>query len=285
MNDHQIEPLLCRWVAVALAIAALLLVHGAASAATTACGTSIAACGCTITKSGTYTLTADLSSTQGLTGAGDCIDIKASGVILNTAGFSITGPGSGTSTGAGIDVLKSSSGAFIEAASHLDDWKYGLEVQGKNTIVDDATYDDNVVGVFLDGATGANINDFGAEDNTVYGVWIRSGKDNQVNDFHAINNTGTGIYIGCHDDDTRGTTCKGVKASSGNRVFDFTSSTNGDAGIVIDLGDGGNVITDLETTGDLGGVDSIDENPGCGTDQWINDGSDNFGKTSGNCIP
>jgi hypothetical protein len=158
---------------------------------TTACATSIAACGCTITKTGTYTITADLSSTQGVTSAGDCIAIKASNVILNTKGHAITGPGSGTSTGAGIDVLKISSGAFIEANSNLDDWKYGLEVQGKNTIVDGSEEAHNVVGVFLNGATGANINDFEADNNTVYGVWIKGGKGNQVNCFSSLSNTET----------------------------------------------------------------------------------------------
>src|SRR5208283_269317 len=106
------------------------------------------ACGCTITKSGTYMVTADLSSTQGTTAAGDCIAVKANNVILNSQQFSITGPGAGTSTGAGIDVLKNASGTFIEIDSKLEDWKYGLEVQGKNTIADDADYQDNVVGVF-----------------------------------------------------------------------------------------------------------------------------------------
>ncbi len=279
MNHHRLEPRPWLRIAAALAIA-LLFFQGAAGAGTTACSTSIAACGCTITKAGTYTVTADLSGT-----AGDCIAIKASNVILNTDNFSITGPGSGTSTGAAIDVLASSSGAFIEADSDLDDWKYGLEVQGKNTTADDAEYNDNVVGVFLDGATGANITDFDADDNTVYGVWIRGGKGNQVNDFDIEDNTGTGVYIGCHDNDSRGTKCAGVKSSSENRIYDFTSEHNGDAGVVIDLGNEGNVLTDLDIEDNSGGVDSIDENPSCGTNHWINDGHDDFGVTSGSCIP
>jgi hypothetical protein len=289
MNHHQLDPRQCLRIAAALAIA-LLLIHSAARAqeddsATTACGKSIAACGCTITKSGTYTVTADLSSSQGTTAVGDCIAIKASNVILNTHQFSITGPGAGTSTGAGIDVLKDAGGAFIEVDSDLEDWKYGLEVQGKNTIADDAEYEDNLVGVFLNGATGANINDFDAPDNTVYGVWIRGGKDNQINCAGFDDNLGTGLYIGCHDDDTRGTKCKGVKPSSGNRIYDFNSDDNGDAGVVIDVGNGGTVLTDLTIEDNLGGVDSIDENQSCGTDQWINSGSDVFGVTSQSCIP
>ncbi len=270
MNRHQLEPRPWLRIAAALAIA-LMLVHGAASAATPAtCAASISACGCTITKAGTYTVTLDLSSTQGLTAAGDCIDIKASNAILDVHDYSITGPGSGTSTGAAIDVLKSSSGAFIEGGeASLSGWKYGLEVQGKNTISDWIEPTGNVVGIFLDGATGANINDFGADSNTVYGVWIRGGKGNQVNAFSAGSNTKTGVYIGCHADDTRGTTCAGVKPSSGNRIYDFNAESNGDAGIVIDLGNEGNAITDVHISGNLGADDSIDENPSCGTDQWI----------------
>ena len=136
MNHHRLEP--GQWLQVAATLAiAFLLVHGSARAeeetlaATTACATSIAACGCTITKAGTYTVTSDLSSSQALTAAGDCIAIKASNVILNLHDFAVQGPGSGTSTGAGIDVLKSSSGAFIEGGnSQPSGWKYGLEVQG-----------------------------------------------------------------------------------------------------------------------------------------------------------
>ena len=289
MNRHQLEPLQSWRIAAALTIT-LMLFHGAASAATTTCGTSISACGCTITTSGTYTLTADLSSTQGLTATGDCIDIKASNVILNTDEFSITGPGSGTSTGAGIDVLKGASGAFIGSGglfvdgSSLEDWKYGLQVQGKNTISNGGTYNDNVMGVFLDGATGATISNLKAEDNTVYGVWVRGGKDNQINDADTEDNT-TGLYIGCHDDDTRGTTCKGVKPSSGNRVYNSGSTNNGDAGVVVDLGDEGNVLIDTEVLDNLGGTDSIDENPGCGTNDWLLNGQAVFGVTTQSCIP
>ena len=284
MNHHRLEPRQSLRIATALAIA-LLFFHGAASAATTACSTSIAACGCTITKAGTYTVTASLSAS-----GGDCIDIKASNVILNVQKKGITGPGSGTSTGAGIHVLKGSSGAFIEGGGGpgnitVSGWKYGLEVDGKNTISDWVNPRGNVVGVFLNGATGANINDFDADDNSVYGVWIRGGKGNQVNCASTDNNTGTGIYIGCHDDDTRGTKCAGVKPSSGNQIYDFNSDDNGDAGVVIDVGNEGNALSDLGITGNLGGVDSIDENPSCGTDQWFNAGGDDFGVTSQSCIP
>ena len=290
MNHHKLEPRQCLRIAAALTVG-LLLFQGAAraeeeaSAAITVCATSISACGCTITKAGTYTVTAALSASSG-----DCIDIKASNVILNVQKKGITGPGSGTSTGVGIHVLKSSSGAFIEGGGGpsnvtISGFKYGLEVDGKNTVSDWVNSHGNVVGVFLNGATGASIDDFSSNDNSVYGLWIRGGKGNSVEDFETNDNTGTGVYVGCHADDTRGTTCPGVKPSSGNRIYDFSSEDNGDAGVVIDVGDEGNALSDLNITGNLGSFDSIDENPSCGTDQWINSGNDHFGVTSQSCIP
>jgi hypothetical protein len=290
MNHHRLES--PQWLRIGAALViALLLFHPAARAqegesAITACGTSIAACGCTITKPGTYTVTAALSG-----GAGDCIAIKASNVILNVHHEGITGPGSATSTGAGIHVLKSSGGAFIEGGGGpgnitVSGWKYGLEVDGKNTISDFVNSSANVVGIFLNGATGANINDFNSRNNTVYGAWIRGGKGNQLNCSNTNNNTKTGTYIGCHADNTRGTACKGVKPSSGNRIYDHSSQNNGDAGIVIDVGNDRNLVTEVSTSGNAGGTDSIDENPNCGTDQWLNETSnDDFGVTSQSCIP
>jgi len=106
-----------------IAVAGALLLIGAthpvqaqdtAAAAVTACPATITACGCTITKTGTYVVTMALDAGQGLTGLSDCIDIKAKNVVLNVGDHNITGPGIGSSTGAGIHVLRSASGAFIE---------------------------------------------------------------------------------------------------------------------------------------------------------------------------
>lgn len=283
MNRHHFASRQYLRIAAALALA-LMLVHGAAWAGSTAsCGTSIAACGCTITTPGLYTVTANLSYTQGLTVAGDCIAISANKVTLNVNDYSIEGPGAGTSTGAGIDVLMTPSGAFIEGAGgEVYGWKYGLHVQGTNAASDYLYPWGNLVGVFIDGATGANINDFETGDNWVYGVWIRNGQGNQVNAFSTSYNGGTGVYIGCQDDDTRGTRCPGGTSSSGNRIYDCGSEYNSDAGVVIDVGNGQNVITDCSVEFNYGGVDSIDENSHCGSDTWF---YGDFGVTNQSCIP
>jgi hypothetical protein len=55
--------------------------------------------------------------------------------------------------------------------------------------------------------------------------------------------------------------------------------------MVIDLGNQENLLIGASIGSNTGGVDSIDENPSCGTDQWIDDGSVSFGVTSQSCIP
>src|SRR5271168_65369 len=230
MYRNQLASVRCRRIAGALALVVLLVggvAHAAdAPSATTSCSTSISSCGCTITSTDVYTLTQDISSTQGLTGAGDCIAIKASNVVLVLDGWLIEGPGSGISTGAGIDILKGSNRDVLEGATEggtaVVDWKYGVEVQGDHAISDDIDPDENVVGFYLFKTTGSNITDFDFGGNSHYGIWIKGGKNNQVNGGGTGENE-TGVYIGCHDDNTRGTSCgSGSPTSSGNRIYNMS---------------------------------------------------------------
>jgi hypothetical protein len=92
----------CRITLAAIAIASMVAV-GVGSvcgqddeftgAKVIACSSTIAACGCTINKRGLYTLSADLSITQGQTSDGDCLDVTAAHVILFLNGFGIDGVG------------------------------------------------------------------------------------------------------------------------------------------------------------------------------------------------
>ena len=283
----------CRRIAGAFALVMLLVGSAAqaqdAPAAKTSCNETISSCGCTITATDVYYVTANLSSTQGLTGAGDCIAIQASKVILVLNGWVIAGPGTDTSTGAGIDVLPGSNRDVLEGATEggtpVVYWKYGVEVQGDHTIADEVGPDENVMGFFLLNSTGTNITDFGFGGNSVYGVWIKGGKNNQINAGDTGGNE-TGVYVGCHDDDTRGTSCgKGSPTSSGNRIYDLGTGENTDAGIVIDIGNLNNVVTNVGVGPDGGDFDSIDENPNCGTDRWVVSGDTDFGVTNQACIP
>ena len=294
MDHAQLGSMRWRRIAGALVLVMLLLGGSAraaeVAAAKQACGLAITSCGCTITKTNVYSVIADLSSTQALTSAGDCIAIQADNVVLALNGHAMVGPGTGSSTGAAIHVLAGAKRDVIEGTGTDSDteptgWKYGLEVEGSNTIADEVSPDANLVGIFLLKATGANINDLGLENNSVYGIWIKGGKNNQVNCAYSEVNE-TGVYIGCHDDDTRGTTCgKGSPTSSGNRIYDLGSYENFDAGIVIDVGNLNNVVTNVNFVGNGGDFDSIDENSDCGTNRWVAAGDTRFGEPNQACIP
>src|SRR5579864_681265 len=99
---------------VILAILAILCGHGfaqstaAAKAKPIACATTISKCGCAITKKGIYTVSADLSSSDGLTPDNDCIEIQTSNVIVNFGTHKLTGPG-GVNSDIGVDLKHGSN--------------------------------------------------------------------------------------------------------------------------------------------------------------------------------
>jgi len=84
-------------------VAKMLALALAPSRATAgACPLAIVKCGCTISKSGTYTLA---GASPMSSGAGTCIHITASDVTLSGVGTLIQGPGSKTSTiGIQVDI-------------------------------------------------------------------------------------------------------------------------------------------------------------------------------------
>src|SRR5260370_6640143 len=136
----------------------------------TLCPATITACGCTITKTGTYVVTMALDAGQGLTGFSDCIDIKAKNVVLNVGDNNITGPGIGSSTGAGIHVLRSASGAFIEGDDTVvTAWNIGMEIDASNVITDWVqTQFNGQAGTFLNNTKNVNVNDFTTSHNSTY---------------------------------------------------------------------------------------------------------------------
>jgi len=262
------------------------------------CGTTIASCGCTITKSGFYKVTADLLSSQGLTKMNACIDIKASNVVLtagkpvvsfNFSHFNITGPGGGTPSGIGIHILKHSNGDFIElAGSFIQGWDVGLLVEGNNNIVEDfqaarfsTAVPNGTAGVEINGASNNNINDFSVDSNNNYGVWLRAASNNQINCSNTEKNGNIGVYVGCSvDGPINGACSPAVPPSNNNQIFDHSSSDNTKRGVVIDLGNTGNIVSDTFASGNTS-IDMLDENPSCDNNEWFFDG---FGTAMPGCI-
>jgi len=262
------------------------------------CGSTIASCGCTITKSGFYKITADLLSSQGLTKMNGCIDIKASKVTLSAGkpvvsfdfeAFNITGPGGVTPTGIGIHILKHSNGDFIELADgQVQGWDVGILVEGNNNIVEDfgaagfsSEVPNGTAGVEINGGSNNNINDFTVDHNINYGVWLRAASNNQINCSNTQHNGNIGVYVGCSANGPINAACApAVRPSNNNRIFDHSSSDNTNRGVVIDLGNTGNIVTDVFTGGN-GSIDMLDENPSCDNNLWF---FDRFGTAMPGCI-
>jgi Right handed beta helix region len=256
---------------------------GQAEAALVKCGSSITTCGCTITKPGYYEVDANLNYTQGLTPAGDCIDIKASKVILNLLGYEVYGNDKASPyVGVGVRVLKGSNKNFIEGDnSGIRHWNYGIELDGGNSIVEyfQTSYNGQA-GVFVNKSNNNNINDFSSDYNTTFGVWLRGGKGNQVNCSDSSNNGVAGVYLGCSASGPSGAACKGTPNPKNNKIFDHNAASNGSYGIALSKGATGTILTDLgvhtNSTDDM-----FDENSNCDNNTWFDN---NYSTANQGCI-
>src|SRR3984957_3991904 len=144
MNRKALTSLMNRAAAIrafGTSTVAILMLTGLANAAPkpTACTSSISACGCTITQAGTYTVTDDLTSNQGLTKAGNCLEECADHVILDLQGHAITGTG----TGIGILIQNSAHDTTIQGTDPtetgqaiINAWGVGLEDDANNVVIE-----------------------------------------------------------------------------------------------------------------------------------------------------
>lgn len=278
----------------ALATPALILAFITTASAHEECGLSITQCGCTIFEPGTYTVNANLTAAQGLTERQGCVDVEAHDVFLILNGHTITGTGNGT--GIGIHLLPGSYNIFLEAGANftvgstISGWKYGMESEAENVIVD-FFYNimNNTFGVLLKGAKNNNMTDLNAINNTVYGVWIKDGSThNQINCTTSSGNGIAGIYIGCSNTGPGTISCEqDWRRSRKNFIYDHTADGKNDGitiiqkfGIALELGSTQNTVTNTNATGNSA-FDLFDGNPNCDENLWQNN---NFGKANETCI-
>jgi hypothetical protein len=287
-----------------LALLLMLAVAPSTHAATTSCLTSISSCGCTITSPGFYTVVSSLTATAA---GADCIDIQARNVNLWVGGHSITG----LSGGAGIHILKSASGAFIEGLSlssgsfsSVGSFSVGIQDDANGAIIAHVNGSGNAnAGVLLNHVSGSLVSDFSAgnnaygvefssstlssvqrvmiDSNSLYGIWMLSSSRNIVNFFYAQDNAVAGVCVGCEP--KAGPTGGTCKPSNSNRIYDGpqvgAASAAQKYGVAIDAGNGGNVVSGISASGDSS-VDLEDKNAGCGSDLWFN----NSGSANPSCI-
>ena len=242
----------------------------------TPCATTISKCGCAITKKGIYTVSADLSSSDGLTPDNRCIEIQTSNVILNLGSHKVTGPG-GVNTDVGIDVKHGANndalvGDAVTPALVMA-WGTGVHVGGNNELFSNIHADSNdSFGFELDGSSNDRLVDWEANSpEGTFGLWIRSGNNNLVTKGTANTNGEAGIFVGCADAaSTAGEDCKGAGKSTGNDVIDNTVDTNIHYGVALDSNAAQTLVNGNSGSGN-GVHDLFDDSPSCGSNTWLDD--------------
>ena len=136
-------------------------------------------------------------------------------------------------------------------------------------------------GVEINGGKNNNINDFTVGKNNNYGVWLRGASNNQINCSNTEDNGNIGVYVGCSvNGPINGKCSPAVPPSNNNFIYDHSARNNTKDGVVIDLGNTGNVVTDVFGSSN-GDTDLLDENSNCDNNRWFFDG---FGTASPSCI-
>jgi hypothetical protein len=265
-----------------LAAAAALVATVAGSPATARAvpcpANSICKCGTTITKSGIYLIENDLNAGQGLTALGDCIDITASTVILQTDPYECGGEcsitGADTCSGAGIHIERGASNVNVQDVA-VGNWNVGILDEGNGARLGLFLSVENCqAGVELNqvnnSAVGAFVDDgfFGVFDNG-YGVWLRNASDNQIGGIGEIEDNFAGVYVGCSSNGTFGSKCPNLGPSNRNYITNLFVEHNGD-GIVVDTTDSNNTLTDNFSYYNAIDTDMIDDNPNCDSNLWFN---------------
>jgi hypothetical protein len=272
----------------AIVAAGALTLPALASAQAAVCPPTINACGCAITTPGSYKLGLSISSSQGLTPAGACIEIDSSFVILDGAKKNITGAGGTSPTGIGLWVHPKFRSDFLGfRGSVISGWDVGLLIQGRQIVADDASANSNgTAGVELYKASDIELTNTTAEDNLNYGIWLRQTSTSDVTNSKTETNGNIGLYVGCSPLGPIGAGCPGIGPSPGNYLFTGNIQGNANYGIALDLGAKSSIITNQTETaaGSNSKDDLYDANSSCGTNKWFGNFTGATNNQPGGCI-
>jgi hypothetical protein len=268
----------------------------AAATSVTPCSNEIWSCGCTITTSGVYLIEDNLDAGQGLTSLGDCIDVAAGTVILQSDPTSIDCAleedcnilGSETCSGTGIHILRSAANVSVQDVL-VGDWNVGILDEGNGARIGEFETAFNCqAGVELKQVNHSAVGVFDSFEN-FYGVWLNQASDNQVGPFPDFQNTDgavaihaneTGIFVGCSANGVSYKKCPRGVAPSNRNFITWNGVEDNLAGIAVDLGNVNNTIDDNFSVGNFD-FDMIDANLNCGTDIWFDN---SFNSSNQGCI-
>ena len=248
--------LIHRVVAASLAIAIFTALAGLSEAASPkpdSCLPTIISCGCTVTQSGTFTVTDDLDASQGLTKGGTCLEVSADHVILDLQGHAITGSG----TGIGILIRNSAHDTTVQGTDStevgqaiINGWGTGLEDDANNVVIElfrqiggnnFNPHGNAGDGVVLRSASGVTVANFNASFNGGTGVNVQGGNNNRILDCDSISNAGNGVLLASSNVNTisncsiNANTGYGIwlNTSNQNQIFTSSINANGKIGVLV----------------------------------------------------
>lgn len=304
-------------LAMGLVLLAAPVVSAHAASGKKALPTTITACG-TISTPGDYVLTSDLALTvndPSYGEGGDCLDITASRVNIDMQGWSITVscPGSclpeeyGPVGGDGIHIMSGANNVSI-SNGEVDDFLYGLVVEGNHASVASFTSFNAVVGVSLNGASNGAFSDISfATGDLPYHfsvgpiVSVTGGGHNSFNTVNGLVGGGfgspqaivisdssynsiVGADVSCEAEEQVGPGILLTANSSHNSISKSTVDVLYGNGIEVDLGSTHNDILNnaVSILSPAGFFAMLDENPRCGHDAWVDNSFTDANPTS--CI-
>jgi len=277
-----------QWILPTLMTAAALTLPAHAFAQAAVCSPTINSCGCTISKPGSYKLGLAISSTQGLTPNGACIEVAANFVILDGGKKSITGPGGDTPTGIGVWVHHNFRAEFLGfRGSVISGWDVGLLLEGRQITADDASANSNgTAGIELNKASDVELSNATAETNLNYGIWVRQSSDSDITNSKTESNGNVGLYVGCSNIGPISGGCPGVGPSPGNYIFTGGIQANANYGVALDIGAKSTLVTNQTlSSGTHNSKDDLfDANSTCGSNKWFGNDQTATNNQAGGCI-
>ena len=248
-------------VRAALALGVLALIAAPAHQANAgSCPPVIITCGCTITDGASHKLGNDISAADGLTGKGDCIDIKHKNAKLDGFFFDIDGD---ASPGVGIHILPGATRASVQNFDAIFGWDVGIEDDADNATLSDFDTDDNgTAGVLLRSADRSVVSDFDSSASSGAGIVLKNSDGNQLNDFDTSANGGDGVALNKSERNTIKDFTSDINAgggvklskSTGNSLGDFDADANGTDGVSLDRSSGNSIINYTASSNAVDGI-------------------------------
>ena len=255
----------------------------AALASKPARAADINSCGATISKSGFYQVTQNLTASSG-----DCLDVNAAGAIIYLNGHNLTGNGSGV----GVSFSARAKNSFLEGANAtISGFAIGVADYASALHADNFNADHNSTGgILVSNAQASYFSNFQASNNGSYGIEFLGGSDDvaesaqasanggygiwlngvvgtRIDNFDTEQNTLAGVYLGCASNGP-GTACSGGKHNAtSNQVYDGFADGNGPYGVAIDSTSHGNLVTSVEAMSNSS--DDLLDLGKCGASTWF----------------